>query len=205
MRAFIAIDLPETIRRTLGQKQADLRSSLAPASQARPNQNSEIRWSRPEGIHLTLKFLGEITESQVKQVTETLSAFEAFQHFAIEVKGFGFFPSASRPQVFWAGVVAPPALAQLARQIDEGIEKIGFAPELRNYNAHLTLARFRKPHPRPEFQSLVEAQSQMSMGRFEAREFFLFESILSPRGAEYRKVARFPPEAKLVNGAEIKF
>lgn len=192
MRAFIAIDLPEDIRAALGRKQTELRDSMARTNPAQSKPCREIRWTKPEAIHLTLKFLGEIQEARVFQVVDLLSTFNTFERFPIEVKGFGFFPSPSRPQVFWAGVEAPPALAQLARNIEEGLEKIGLAPEKRNYNAHLTLARFKNPRPRPEFQSLVETQSQISMGRFEAREFFLFESKLSPQGAEYRKVARFP-------------
>lgn len=159
---------------------------------ANSKTDAEIRWTKPEAIHLTLKFIGEIPNARVIQVVESLSTIKVFESFPVEVKGFGFFPSPSRPQVFWAGVEAPPALAQLAREIEEAMEKIGFAPEQRNYNAHLTLARFKKFRPRPEFRSLVETQSQISIGRFEAGEFFLFESKLSPRGAEYRKVARFP-------------
>jgi 2'-5' RNA ligase len=192
MRAFLAIDLPENIRAALSRKQAELRDSLAKMNPAQSKPHTEIRWTKPEAIHLTLKFIGEIPDTRVIQVVEFLSTFKTFESFPVEVKGFGFFPCASRPQVFWAGVEAPPALAQLAREIEEGMEKFGFAPEPRNYNAHLTLARFKNLRPRPEFRSLVETQSQISIGRFEAREFFLFESKLSPRGAEYRKVARFP-------------
>lgn len=192
MRAFIAIDLPENIRAALGRKQTELRASLAKMNPAQNKPDTEIRWTKPEAIHLTLKFIGEIPDARVIQVVEFLSTFKAFESFPVEVKGFGFFPSPSRPQVFWAGVEAPPALAQLAHEIDEGMEEIGFAPEKRNYNPHLTLARFKNPRPRPEFQSLVETQGQISIGRFEAGEFFLFESKLSAHGAEYRKIARFP-------------
>ena len=192
MRAFVAIDLPDNIRAALNTKQAELRDSLATMNPAPVNPDAEIRWTKPEAIHLTLKFLGEIPQARIGQVIESLSTIGAFESFPVEVKGFGFFPGCSRPQVFWAGVEAPPALAQLARAIDEAMEKIGFAPEKRNYNPHLTLARFKSPRPRPEFRSLVETRGQLSIGRFEAGEFFLFESKLSPRGAEYGKVARFP-------------
>jgi len=192
MRAFIAIDLPENIRSALSRKQSELRDSLAKMNRDTGKQDAEIRWTRPEGIHLTLKFLGEIPQARISQVIESLPAIGAFESIPIEVKGFGFFPSATRAQVFWAGVEAPPALTHLARNIEEAMEKIGFAPEKRNYSPHLTLARFKNPRPRPELRSLVEAQGQISIGRFEAAEFFLFESKLSPRGAEYGKVARFP-------------
>jgi len=192
MRAFVAIDLPEKIRSALSREQAELRDSLAKMNRDTGKQDAEIRWTKPEGIHLTLKFLGEIAQARINHVIESLSAIGAFESFPIEVKGFGFFPSASRPQVFWAGVEAPPALTHLAGVIEEAMEKIGFAPEKRNYSPHLTLARFKNPRPRPELRALVEAQGQISLGRFEAAEFFLFESKLSPHGAEYGKVARFP-------------
>ena len=192
MRAFIAIDLPADIRTTLGQKQADFRTALSQANPSSPQFESNIRWTHPEGIHLTLKFLGEITDAQVKQVTDSLSGLKPFESFSVEVKGFGFFPSAERPRVLWAGVQAPPVLARLAGEVESSMESSGFPREQRVFNPHLTLARFRAPAPRPNLRALVEQQADATMGRFEITHFYLFESKLSPRGSEYRKVARFP-------------
>src|SRR6266404_654137 len=140
MRAFVAIDLPEGIRAALGQKQAELRASLAHEVPARPSRDPDIRWTRPEGIHLTLKFLGEVQDAAVKQVTEVLSSFGPLAPFTVELKGFGFFPGPSRPRVLWAGVKAPPDLARLAGRIEEKMEKLGYAREHREFNPHLTLA-----------------------------------------------------------------
>ncbi len=183
MRAFIAIDLPETIQAALAQLQATFRVACPAA-----------RWVRPEGIHLTLKFLGEISEAQAKQVTEALAGLERFDQFSVEVKGAGFFPDARRPRVFWAGLEAPPALAQLAKQVEAAMERLGFAPEKRPFTPHLTLARFKVPQPQPGLQALLEQQHELALGRFEVSEFFLFESKLAGAGlpAAYRKVARFP-------------
>ncbi len=72
------------------------------------------------------------------------------------------------------------------------MERLGFAREARPFSPHLTLARFKLPRPQPSLQASIEAQGQTAMGRFEISDFFLFESRLSPHGAEYRKVARFP-------------
>ena len=196
MRAFIAIDIPESVRGALGQMQAKIQTSLAHSDIAKRNRESDIRWNRPEGIHLTLKFLGEISEAQVKQVADDLAAVQPFKKFPIEVKGFGFFPGPARPRVFWAGVEAPPDLAQLAGQIEDHLEKLGFPREPRNFNPHLTLARFKDSRPHPSLRALVEQQGNPSFGLFEPAEFFLFESKLSPRGADYRKVACFPHRAK---------
>ena len=181
MRAFIAIDLPPEIHDELVQCQATFRD-LCP----------DARWTRTEGIHLTLKFLGEIADAQVGKVTQALATLGAIATFPVEIKGVGFFPDARRPRVFWAGVVAPPELAQIARRIEDAMEKIGFPREQRAYSPHLTLARFREPRPQPALADAVERQSKNSLGRFDVREFYLFESRLHPRGAEYRKVARFP-------------
>jgi 2'-5' RNA ligase len=194
MRAFVAIDLPDAIHAALREKQETFRAVCR-----------EARWTRPEGIHLTLKFLGEISEAQVKQVSDALGALERFEAFEIAVKGFGFFPDARRPRVFWAGLEAPPLLPELAARVEAALQPLGFPREHRPFTPHLTLARFNIPRPQPALQKLIEqdlgavrdlspsAEGEPSLlGRFEVSEFFLFESKLSPRGAEYTKVARFP-------------
>jgi 2'-5' RNA ligase len=181
MRAFIAIDLPEALHAALAEAQQCFRSAA-----------SDARWTRPEGIHLTLKFLGEISDAQTKQVVEALTHIGPFEPFSVEVKGFGFFPHGQRPRVFWAGVAAPPALAELAAQVESRLEKIGFAREDRAFSPHLTLARFQVPRPQPTLEAAIAARTNTSLGKFDASEFFLFESKLSPQGAQYRKVMRFP-------------
>jgi 2'-5' RNA ligase len=181
MRAFVAIDLPEAIRGELARWQKTFATVCRDA-----------RWTRPEGIHLTLKFLGEISTQQVYQVTEALAGLGAFEPFRVEVRGFGFFPDARRPRVFWAGVAAPSALGALAARVEAAMENLGFPREQRDYNPHLTLARFKMPRPQPELAAEVEKQSDLNLGGFEASEFFLIESLLAPGGAQYRQDARFP-------------
>jgi 2'-5' RNA ligase len=181
MRAFIAIDLPESIRGALRLKQASFRSVCPDA-----------RWAQPEGMHLTLKFLGEISDAKVRQVCGSLKDLGWFEGFAIGLKGFGFFPDARRPRVFWVGVEAPAGLRQLAEQVEGAMGRIGFAREERAFRPHLTLARFREPQPQPALQALITQLGEQELGNFEVSEFFLFESKLSPQGAEYRKVERFP-------------
>jgi 2'-5' RNA ligase len=181
MRAFIAIDLPDAVRSSLAEAQQTFRSAA-----------NDARWTRPEGIHLTLKFLGEISDAQTKQVVEALAQMGPIEPFSVEVKGFGFFPQAQKARVFWAGVAAPPALAELASKVESRMEKIGFAREDRAYSPHLTLARFQVPRPQPALAAAAAAQATTSLGKFEVSEFFLFESKLSPQGSQYRKVMRFP-------------
>ena len=181
MRAFIAIDLPEALHAALTEAQHHFRSAAPDA-----------RWTRPEGIHLTLKFLGETSDAQTKQVVEALAQIGPFEPFSVEVRGFGFFPQAQRPRVFWAGVMAPPALAELAAQVESRMEKAGFAREERLFSPHLTLARFQVPRPQPALEAAIAARANPLLGSFYVSEFFLFESKLSPQGAQYKKVMRFP-------------
>lgn len=181
MRAFVAIELPEGLRERLAREQAGFRAAAADA-----------RWTDSEGIHLTLKFLGEISDEQVAQVKSSLEAAGRFEPFRVQAKGFGFFPDARRPRVFWVGLEASAELARLAARVETALTPLGFAPENRAFHPHLTLARFRIPRPQPKLQALAEEQREMILGEFEVSQFFLWESKLSPRGATYRKVARFP-------------
>src|SRR5438552_17594040 len=98
MRCFIAIALPEEIKAEISRQQAPLRAASAQAS----SRGHEINWTRPEGIHLTLKFLGET--DRVNQVIEALQGIGAFEKVSVEVKVLGFFPDARRPRVLWTGI-----------------------------------------------------------------------------------------------------
>lgn len=190
MRAFAAIDLPEALRAELGRRQALFRSSLVKVQE---DGNIGVRWVHPEGIHLTLKFLGELPEIKSAQVIAALSALGAFPRFNVEIQGFGFFPDSRKPRVFWVGVIAPPSLAELAARVDAAMAKLGFSPEKRNFSPHLTLARFNTTRPQASLESLARECGASSIGQFEVHEFSLFESRLRAGApAEYRKLACFP-------------
>ena len=188
MRTFVAIDLPENVRATIRHQQELFRAACA----RQQGHGREIRWARPEGIHLTLKFLGEISTQQFREVQEALNSLGPFQTFEVHIKGFGFFPDARRPRVFWVGVGAPPDLEQFAGRVEAAMEALGFARESRAYRPHLTLARFQAPHPQPALEALIKEEGEALLGSFLVSECFLFESKLLPRGAEYVKLARFP-------------
>jgi len=183
MRAFVAIDLADEIRAALAREQSRLQTACG--------RDRDLRWTRPEGLHLTLKFLGAVENERVASVMAALRALERFDPFKVEVEGFGFFPDARRPRVLWVGVEAPPALSELAARVETALEGLGFAREGRPFKPHLTLARFERPHAAPALTSAIE-HSPGSFGAFEVSEFFLFESRRRPGGAEYFKLARFP-------------
>jgi RNA 2',3'-cyclic 3'-phosphodiesterase len=180
MRAFIAIDLPPEVRVGLDRWQKTFQKL-----------SSGARWTRPEGIHLTLKFLGEIRDKQIEEVRHALAAIGPFSPFRVEIKGFRFFPDSRRPRVFWAGIAAPPDLAQIARRVEDALESIGFPREARAFSPHLTLARFRDPRPEANLREEAEKHAGLTIGSFDVKEFFLFESRLHPQGAEYKIVERF--------------
>lgn len=185
MRVFAAVDIPDSIRRDLGRLQEEFRRAAGTGARG-------VSWVRPSGIHLTLKFLGEISEARLAIAIAALSSIRQFPPFPLEVSGCGFFPDARRPRVLWAGVSAPADLTGLARQVDAALTAHGFAPEDRALQPHLTLARFRVVNSQPAL-ALAAREAKMT-GRFEVSEFGLFESLLAPGSpAHYRKMASFPP------------
>jgi RNA 2',3'-cyclic 3'-phosphodiesterase len=184
MRLFVAIELSDGVRAALAREQGRLRALCS--------RNRDVRWTAPESLHLTLKFLGETPVERVPAVIAALEALRGFEAFELAPNGFGFFPEARHPHVFWAGFDAPPALGELARRVDAALARLGFAPENRAFTPHLTLARFRAPRADPALLKAVETPTSTSLGRFKVDEYFLFESQLLPGGAEHKKLARFP-------------
>lgn len=188
MRAFIAIPLPEAVLSALALWQESLRS----VSNSSPEGESIVKWVRPEGIHLTLRFLGEINAAKVEQVITALTPLGNFPALTLEVKGLGCFPNCEHPRVLWAGVIAPRALPDFAAKIEAALSGLGFPSEKRSFSPHLTLARFGDGCPQPWVKSAVRESNGRIAGQFEVSEFCLFESQLM-RGApaRYRRVASF--------------
>ncbi|MGH9446683.1 MAG: RNA 2',3'-cyclic phosphodiesterase [Terriglobia bacterium] len=189
MRVFIAIEAPDHVQDALGQAQTYFRDELV----ARGAGRAEARWAHRGGIHLTLKFLGELPAGQLNRTVSVLEGCGGFERFVVEVKGFGFFPNVRRPEVFWAGIDAPTALADLQHRVDGAMVQLGYALERRRFAPHLTLARFRTPRPQPVLKTLSAQRQDDPLGSFEVSQFHLFESrLLAGSPAEYVKLASFP-------------
>jgi 2'-5' RNA ligase len=184
MRLFIAIELPEDVRAAIAREQARLRA-LCP-------ENRSIRWTAADSLHLTLKFIGDTPPERVPALTEALQGIEPVAPFTVAVRGFGFFPDAGHPHVFWAGFEGPPELGQLARAIDAALASTGISRENRPFTPHLTLARFRVPRAEPALLRAIGISPKDGVGSFPVNEYFLFESHLLPGGAQHKKIARFP-------------
>lgn len=181
MRTFIAIEIPEPLKQKLNRSMGVLRSDL---------EDGLIRWVRLESMHLTLRFLGEIEQTQVRSIQEILEEIAAmFSSFNLEIAGFGCFPNASRPRVVWTGIeTASGELLRLQAEVASRIEGIGFEREQREFHPHLTLGRVRKGMSREDME-LISRWAQDSqigtVGRFEVEVISLIHSVLRPEGATY--------------------
>ena len=180
MRLFVAIDLPEAIRASL----AEVMTRLKPAAPT-------MRWVHPEGIHLTLKFIGEVPEPRAAEIRRALGGVKEMAPAEIKVAGTGFFPNDKHARVFWIGVEANAVLGELAAAIETELEVLGIRREERPFHPHLTFGRFREPENPQHLKDALASAGRIELGRFRAGEFFLFQSHLSPKGAEYTKLERY--------------
>lgn len=192
MRLFIALDIDGSIRTRISRFMEGV-SGFVP----------DARWVRPESLHITVKFIGEKPEAAVEQITEALRTIRS-SRVEIQFHGYGFFPSAKAPRVFWLGIQGGSQLAALAAIVDDKMESQGIPKDEHDFSPHLTLARgkgrsgspgWRKGDgPHRGFQRLQEKLDALPMpefGTMTAREFFLYRSQLSPKGSTYTKLAGF--------------
>jgi RNA 2',3'-cyclic 3'-phosphodiesterase len=192
MRLFLAVDIDDAIR-------ARIECFLQGVS----GFACDARWARPESLHVTLKFIGEQPESAVDPIKHALSDIHGSAS-EIQFRGYGFFPTAKSARVFWIGIAAGPQLAALAALIDDKMASLGIPKEDRAYSPHLTLARgaggsgaprrSKADAPNRIFQRLQEKLAALptpEFGTMTPREFFLYQSQLSPKGSKYTKLARF--------------
>lgn len=180
MRTFIAIELDESIRRTLGEVRKNSRI-----------RDRSVRWVKPGSIHLTLKFLGEIEPEAIPEVSASMErAALGIAPFTISVGGFGCFPGPRNPRVLWVGVDEPTrSMASLQAAVEEECGAIGFKRERRAFKPHLTLARVRGRIGPIEIDDLGEPGS---LGEQDVASITLFQSELKPSGAVYVPLATIP-------------
>jgi len=153
-----------------------------------------IRPVKPNQLHLTLKFLGEVEEKRLAEIEKELHSIK-LHFFETELSHMGFFPNERRPRVIWIGLSEGKSqLTTLAREIDERLSKIGFPKEKRKFSPHLTVGRIKKLYP-DEQQKVVEYIHSIDsvVGKKEViKSFILKKSTLTPQGAIYENLAEFP-------------
>lgn len=186
IRCFIAIGLPEEAKRGLAMLKKELERE----------EHKFVKWVEPGGIHLTLKFLGNIPAKRVTEITEAIEkATQVISRFHLEISGLGAFPSLRQARVFWVGIGGEvDKLSGLAQNIDSALAAIGFAEEERPFVPHLTLARIRQgasPPERRDFGELVGSAIFKDKYHIEVEAISLMRSQLTPAGAVYTCLKTF--------------
>jgi RNA 2',3'-cyclic 3'-phosphodiesterase len=175
IRAFVALELPEAMRAAIGQVIADLRPDV-----------SGVRWAHPEGVHLTLRFLGGSDPETLRRLEPALAqAAGACPAVDAPVHGAGLFPERGAPRVLWIGIDLPEPVRVLQRACEQAAVAAGFPREERAFRAHLTLGRFRDRTPRPRLPPI-------DLGSARLDRLILFRSDLKPTGAVYTPLAIMP-------------
>jgi RNA 2',3'-cyclic 3'-phosphodiesterase len=181
MRLFVALDVPDDIREALRELIARLKPLCKSA-----------RWVRPEGMHITLKFIGHVDATKLPSIRAALAAIRSIEPSEITFRGVGFFPNARRPRVVWCGVNASPNLEPLASDMNRALLPLGVPGDDRPFTPHLTLARFKSPEAVEPLLPAVNEFASHLFGSLRATEFHLYESFLKSTGAVYKKIEAYP-------------
>lgn len=184
IRTFLAIDPSPEIINEIGSIQNRLKKII----------QGDIRWVRPEGIHLTLKFFGNLSDEDIMKISEVVGKnVVGIRKLALEVKGIGVFPSLTHPRVLWLGMDGDVnTLIALQKKIDRDLQNCGFKREENPFHPHLTLGRIRSHRGLIGLGKVVESRDDYPAGKFYAEGLTLFKSDLTPKGAVYTKLSYFP-------------
>ena len=188
IRTFIAIELSADVLRRIGTLLERIQADVPPGL---------VRWVRPEGIHLTLKFLGDVQADRLEGLAVALqSACAPHAPFSLSIGGMGVFPNPQRPRVIWIGVDEPTgALVRLQRDVERAIAPLGFPTERRPFSPHLTLGRVKGAKiPAPTLEALGQyaTHARVHVGEMAVDAVHLMRSDLSPAGARYTELATAP-------------
>lgn len=184
IRSFVAIELPEEVRKGLARLRDELER----------DEHRFVKWVGPRGMHLTLKFLGNIPSKRVTEVTGAMEeATRGIYPFRLEISGLGAFPGLKQVRVFWVGIGGEvDKLSRLQQTIDAALAALGFAKEERPFVPHLTLARIRQgasPLERRSFGELVDSTIFEEKYPVEVEAVNLMKSQLTPVGAVYTRLS----------------
>lgn len=182
-RSFIAVDIPAGVQEALGQVEDQLRERLP---------ETPIRWVEPEKIHLTLKFLGDVSRENLDMVKKILSSEVAKrQAMEIGIGGIGAFPKMRHPRVVWVGVEAPEELHALRRGIEDGVARLGYDYDKYDFTPHLTLGRVSRKASSREVRNVGKVLHDFQVGFIgvtRVDEVHIYRSDLQPEGAVYTRL-----------------
>jgi 2'-5' RNA ligase len=179
LRAFIAVDLSESVRSSLCQVQEVLKQ-----------QRFRVKWVRPANIHLTLKFLGNIGVADVEKIAGAMAlAAKDCSAGSLVAKGIGVFPDTRRPRVIWAGLSGQLEMLQdIQRSLDGHLADLGFPKESRGFKAHLTLGRVKGKINSDRLKVAMSELEGFESKPFDVNRIILFKSELRQSGAVYTQV-----------------
>jgi RNA 2',3'-cyclic 3'-phosphodiesterase len=187
LRVFIALEIPAGIQDAIAHNTAALRDALP---------RTLVRWVAPKNVHLTLKFLGDISTANLEQLAGTLKGETALHGmFSISVGGLGAFPSPGRARVIWIGLEAPKALEALRRGVEAAAAQLGYNQEERPFSPHLTIGRVVQNISTSELQRIrsgLETSKVGALGTVRVEAVHIFKSDLLPGGAVYTRLYALP-------------
>jgi len=183
LRTFIASELPTSLQDSIDKATGHLHGVLG---------NDLVRWVPSKNIHLTLKFLGEVSSANLDLIKNMLTT-EAAQHqaFDVSIEGIGSYPTTRQPRIIWIGLDAPAALGSLQRAIETGAARLGYPPEERKFSPHLTIGRVRQNTSTTDIQRIRTALDDAKVGDIGSSRvdaIHLFKSDLTPTGSVYTKL-----------------
>lgn len=197
MRTFLAIEIPDNLKTLIRTEQERLHERVADVNAAQI-----LRWTNPDKLHLTVRFLGETSRSQLQRLEEQLSGLTAAcWPIPLELSGLGCFVSWKVLRVLWMGVAGDVAtLTNLHERIEGLIRELDFSPETRPYTPHITLARTARDGPSARHtaagkalrKAAAERKNGPPLGEWTARDLLLMRSVLHKDGAQYSVLKRFP-------------
>lgn len=170
-----------------------MKSGLLELQQDFKKCGADIRWVKPQGIHLTLKFLGEIEERKSESIIHVMKgACDRHRAFTLEISGAGVFPDIRSPRVLWAGIEHNEDLSGLQSDIESGLASLGFEKEKRKFRPHLTLGRFKSSKGKAALTDILEKKKDIKIGSVNVGALYLMRSDLGPAGAKYTRIAEVP-------------
>jgi len=185
-RTFIALEIPQEIQQIIHKEIAHLRNTIG----------TLIRWVPSENMHLTLKFLGNISPANLDMVTQMIRAeADSYQPFVMQVGGLGCFPSPKRPRVIYIGLQAPAELEALQHGIESATTRLGYESEERSFSPHLTVGRVRQnilASDQQKIQRALEETQIDSLGTARVDSLHLYNSELKPTGSVYTRLFSAP-------------
>jgi 2'-5' RNA ligase len=185
VRVFIAIDIDDKIRKAI----ADLQKKIASKVDIK---KGDLKWVEPNNIHLTLKFLGEISNEQLEEVKEIVNTVaQAHQKFNLEIESVGSFGGRSA-KVVWVGAgKGTDVLLALQKDLDDLLEQAGYPKEEREFSAHLTLCRVNHPIAGLKMSEALPQFSHLRLGSISADAIYIYQSQLTPAGPNYTLLSDF--------------